>query len=141
MLNLLLKQLKIIARNKRIYGYKSMSKYELWSIINTSKPIKNNRKEDRENLLKSKREKIRIIFQDPRIKEDSKIGEIERIFPEPGRKVGRKNLFKPKKYYDNNSGIINYKGFRNIRTLYESVEDYYKSTKISNTFSSNWIWK
>ena len=45
MLNLLKSELRLIAKKKRsISGYKSMSKNELISAINTSGPAKNNRK-------------------------------------------------------------------------------------------------
>ena len=54
MLNLLLKELKLIAKNRRINGYKIMSKDKLLSMINTSKPTKNNRKADIKNLFKPK---------------------------------------------------------------------------------------
>ena len=40
MLNLSLKELKLIAKNRRINGHKSVSKDKLLSMINTSKPIK-----------------------------------------------------------------------------------------------------
>ena len=59
MLNLLLKELKLITRNRSIHGYKSIPKDQLLSIINTSGPIKNYRKGDRKNPFKSKREKIK----------------------------------------------------------------------------------
>ena len=47
MLNLSLKKLKLIAKNRTINGYKRISKEylnELLSIINISKPRKNNKK-------------------------------------------------------------------------------------------------
>ena len=53
MLNLLKSELRLIAKNRSISGYKSMSKNELINVINTSKPTKNNKK----NIFKSKRKK------------------------------------------------------------------------------------
>ena len=43
MLNLLLKELKLIAKTRGIKGYKSMSKNKLLSILNAPKPIKKNK--------------------------------------------------------------------------------------------------
>ena len=65
--------------------------------------------------------------------------EIKRILYEPTRKVDRKNLFKPKNYYDNNSDSINYKELKNVRALFEPGEDYYKPIRTANAFSSNYI--
>ena len=44
MLNLSLKELKLIAKNRTINGYKRISKDELLSITNISKPRKNKKK-------------------------------------------------------------------------------------------------
>ena len=43
MLNLSLKELKLIAKNRDIEGYKSISKNKLLSIINTPEPIIENK--------------------------------------------------------------------------------------------------
>ena len=40
MLNLSLKELKVIAKNRGIKGYKNMSKDKLLSMLNTPKPVK-----------------------------------------------------------------------------------------------------
>ena len=71
----MLRELKLIAKNRGIKGYKSISKDELLSIFNTSKPIKNDRKGDKKNTFKSKREEIKISIY----------------------KTTRKNLFKSKR--------------------------------------------
>ena len=43
MLNLLLKDLKLIAKTRGIKGYKSMSKDKLLSMLNIPKPVKENK--------------------------------------------------------------------------------------------------
>ena len=40
-------------------------------------------------------------------------------------------------YYDNNSDSINYKGLRDIKTLFEPESDYYKPIRTGNVFSGN----
>ena len=52
MLNLSLKELKLVAKNRNINGYKSMPKYKLLRIIN-------NNKRHRKNLFKSKKEETK----------------------------------------------------------------------------------
>ena len=49
-----------------------------------------------------------------------------------------KNLFKQKKYYDDN---IKYKGIRDVRNLFDlSIdEDYYKPIKTNDSFNNNYI--
>ena len=56
MLNLSLKELRLIAKNRNINGYKSMPKDKLLIIINTNNN-NNNNKTDRKSLFKSKKEK------------------------------------------------------------------------------------
>ena len=58
MLNLSLKELKLLARNRKINGYESMSKDKLYRIID-------NKKGDRKTLLKSKKEKAKKVFIGP----------------------------------------------------------------------------
>ena len=43
MLNLSLKELKVIAKNRGIKGYKNISKDKLLSIVNAPEPIKENK--------------------------------------------------------------------------------------------------
>ena len=50
MLNLSLKELKLIAKNRGIKGYKIMSKDKLLSMRNTPEPIKENKDIRKENF-------------------------------------------------------------------------------------------
>ena len=61
MLNLLKSELRLIAKKGSIGDYKSMSKNELINAINISKPTKNNKK----NILKSKRKEIKKSLMKP----------------------------------------------------------------------------
>ena len=106
MLHLLKSELRLIAK-KSISGYKSMSKNELINAINTSEPIKNNRKNifkskrkeikkslmktSKKKILKSKMNEIKEILYDLILDRDEKIEEIKKILYDP-----KKNLFKPK---------------------------------------------
>ena len=58
MLNLSLKELRLIAKNRNINGYESMPKDKLLAITNNN----NNNKGDRKSLLKSKKEETKKIF-------------------------------------------------------------------------------
>ena len=124
MLHLLKSELRLIAK-KSISGYKSMSKNELINAINTSEPLKNNRKNifkskrkeikkilmkpSKKKILKSKMNEIKEILYDLILDRDEKIEEIKKILYDP-----KKNLFKPK-------------------------EDNYQPIRIGNAFSSNYI--
>ena len=55
MLNLSLKESRLIAKNRNIKGCKSMSKDELLNIIH-------NKQRNRKNLFKPKREEIKKVF-------------------------------------------------------------------------------
>ena len=57
MLNLSLKELRLIAKNRNINSYKNMPKDKLLRIINT-----NNNKRDRKSLFKSKMKKPKKLF-------------------------------------------------------------------------------
>ena len=57
MLNLSLKELRLIAKNRNINGYKSMHKDKLFRIISE------NNKKDRKSLFKSKKEETKEIIQ------------------------------------------------------------------------------
>ena len=73
MLNLSKSELRLIAKKGSVSGYKNMSKDELISAINISKPaknIKNNifklkREEIKKNNFKSKREEIKKSLMKP----------------------------------------------------------------------------
>ena len=67
----------LIAKKRSISDYKSMSKNELISAINTSEPAKNNRK----NVFKSKRKEIKKSLMKPSKKKilKSKMKEIKKI--------------------------------------------------------------
>ena len=96
-----------------------MSKNELISAINTSKPAKNNKKNifkskslmkpSKKKVLRSIIKEIKEIFHDPIIDLDEKIEEIKKILYDP-----RNNLFKQE-------------------------EDHYKPVRVGNAFSSNYI--
>ena len=107
MINLSLKELKIITKYRSIKGYESKSKVKLWDILNGPKPIKENK----------------TISN---IRKDNDIDDTEY--------KGLRDT-RPKNYYENDDNI-EYKGLRNIRFLFElEEEDYYKPVKISNAFS------
>ena len=53
------RRMKSNCKKGKISEYKSMSKDELISAINISKPIKNNKKRDKKDIFKSKREEIK----------------------------------------------------------------------------------
>ena len=91
--NLSLKELRLIAKNRNIKGYKIMLEDKLLGITNNNNNNNNkdNNKGDRKSLFKSEKEEIRKIIYDP-----------------------KNNLFKPE-------------------------EDHYKSIRIGNAFSSNYI--
>ena len=148
MLNLSLKELELVKRNRSINGDKTMSIYDLLSIVNTSEPIKHYRKGDRKNLFTLKREEIKRSLYKPMRKNlfKSKRKEIGRIFfmsqEEKERKRAKKKnswniFFKLKKYYDDNSDSIKYKWLRDIKTLFEPEENYSKSIRTGNGFSNN----
>ena len=82
MLNSSLKESKLIAKNKGIKGYKSMSKDKLLSILNMPEPIKENKTSkdiNKENfnideILKD----IKPLFESKPIKENKTINDIKR---------------------------------------------------------------
>ena len=146
MLNLSLKELKVIGKMRGIKSYKIMSEDELLGPLNLSKInfskviIENIRKEFNESkhkFSKSKRSEIRKNLYEIENEENlfaSKIKEIRRSLLEL-----EENLFKPKKYYDYDD--IEYKGIRNIKDLFDlSIdEDYYKPIITKDAFNGNYI--
>ena len=120
MLNLSLKELKVIAKMRGIQGYKGMSEDELLSAPNLSEA----------NFSKARIEKIRKKINKSRHKfSKSKINEIRRnlyeiendkyLFASKINEIRRnlleleKNLSKTKTYYDYDD--IEYRGIRNVR--------------------------
>ena len=63
MLNLSLKQLRLIAKNRNINDYKSMLKDKLLRVINNNN--NNNNKRDRKSLFKSKKEETKKSIYKP----------------------------------------------------------------------------
>ena len=57
MLNLSLKEMKLIAKNRNVKGYKRMSKNKLISSLKASKPIKRNK------TIKDIRKKITLLIK------------------------------------------------------------------------------
>ena len=117
--------LRLVAKKRRISGYKSMSNNKLINAINTLKPTKNNRKNifkskrkeikkslmkpSKKKILKSKRKEIKEILYERILDRDEKIEETQKKIYDP-----KNNLFKPK-------------------------EDNYKPVRIGNAFISNYI--
>ena len=138
MLNLSLKELKVIARMRGIKGYKGMSEDELLSALNLSEV--NFSKEFNESKHKFSKSKIKEVRRNLYEIENhknllaSKINEIRRNLPEL-----EENLSKTKKYYDYDD--IEYRGIRNVRDLFDlSIdEDYYKPIKAKSAFDGNYI--
>ena len=124
MLNLSLKELKVIAKMRGIKGYKGMSEDKLLSALHLSET----------NFSKARIEKIRKEFNESRHTfSKSKINEIRRslyerengknLFASKIKEIRRnlleleENLFKPKKYHDYDD--IEYRGIRNIKDLFD----------------------
>ena len=135
MLNLSLKDLKVIANMRGIKGYKGISEDELLSALNLSE----------RNFSKARIEKIKKEFNESRhILSKSKLNEIRRnlyeieneknLFASKINEIGKnlfeleENLSKTKKYYDYDD--IEYRGIRNVRDLsdFSIDEDYCKPT-------------
>ena len=146
MINLSLKELKVIAKMRAIKGYKGMSEDELLSALNLSET----------NFSKARIEKIKKEFHESRYKFfKSKINEIRRNLYEIGNEKNlfasiineirrnllelEENLFKPKKYYDYDD--IEYREIRNVKDLLDlSIdEDYYKPIITKGAFNNNYI--
>ena len=146
MLNLSLKDLKVITNMRGIKGYKGMSEDELLSALNLSE----------RNFSKARIEKIRKEFNESRrILSKSKLNEIRRnlyeieneknLFASKINEIRRnlfeleENLSKTKKYYDYHD--IEYRGIRNVRDLsdFSIDEDYYKPIITESPFNNNYI--
>ena len=142
MLNLSLRELKLIAENRDIKGYERMSEDELLSAL----------KESERNFDKTKIEEIKKKFNDSKHKfSKSKINKIRREFykienkkdlPTPRINEIRENLLelekylsKSKKHYDYDD--YEYKGMRSIRNL--SIDNDYKPVIIDGAFNNNCV--
>ena len=90
MLNLSLKELRLIAKNRNTNVYKSIPKDKLLRIIN-------NNKRDRKSLFKSKIEEVRKILHDSKIDGNRQIEEINKIPYDPRNKLFKleKDHYKP----------------------------------------------
>ena len=90
MLNLSKSELRLIAKKGSVSGYKNMSKDELISAINISKPAKN----IKNNIFKLKREEIKKSLMKPSKKKifKSKIKKIKGSLMKPSKK----KIFKSK---------------------------------------------
>ena len=117
MLNLILNELKQIAKMTRIKDYNNMSKERSSSVLDELESVKSL------NIVKVKN--IKEVFDElgdrflkPKIKEirknlsKSKIKEIEKNLLEL-----EENLSEPKKYYDYDDA--KYKGIRDVRNLFK----------------------
>ena len=122
MLNLSLKELKVIAKIRGIKGYKGMSEGELLSALNLSKTnfskrrIEKIRKEFNKSRHKLSKSKVNYIRRNLNEIENEKnlftpkINDIRRNLLELGE-----NLSKSKKYYDYDDN--EYRGIRNGKDL------------------------
>ena len=156
MINLMLNEIKQIAKMRRIKNYKNMSKERLLSALNKSESAMSGNNFDNARIKKIREDlnKLRDRFLKPKIKEiirnvyeienkknlsKSKIKEIEQNLIEL-----EESLFKLSKYY--NSDDIEYKGIRDVENLFNGVafnqstdEDYYKPIKTNSAFNGNYI--
>ena len=142
MINLSLNELKLIAKSRGIKDYKKKSKDELTKILSKTEPktniekIKKKINESRNRFSKSKIKQIRRNLYEIGNKNNLSTPEIKEI--ETNLLELEKNLFKPKKYYDDD---IKYKAIRDVRNLFvlSIDEDYYKQIKTSDAFNGNYI--
>ena len=94
MLSLLQSELRLIAKKRSVSGYKNMSKDELISAINISKPAKNNKN----NIFKPKREEIKKknTFKSKREEiKKSLVKPLKKSIFKSKRKEIKKSLVKP----------------------------------------------
>ena len=161
MLNLSLKELKLIKENRGIKDFKSMSEDRLLSAFKASESLKESEKkiDDKKpkiNFSKPRIEKIRKEINESRYKFSKlKINEIRRniyeleneknFFAPKIKEIERnlleleENLFKSKKCYDYDD--TEYKGIKNVKDLFDLPfdEDYYKPVTANGTFNDNYI--
>ena len=146
MLNLSLKELKVIAKIRGIKGYKGMSEDELLSALNLSETnfskarIENITKKFNESKHKSSKSRINEIRKNLYEIENeknlfaSKIKEIRKNLLEL-----KESLSKTKRYYDYDD--IEYRGMSNVKDLFDlSIdEDYYKPVIAKSPFNNGYI--
>ena len=161
MLNLSLKELKLIAENRGIKCYKSISEDRLLSALKASESLKESEKnfhstKPKINFSKSRIEEIRKKFNESRHKFlRSKIKKIRRNLYEKENEKNlsaskiketeknllklEKNISKSKKYYDYDD--IEYKGIRDVKDLFDlSIDDdYYKPIITKSSFNNSYI--
>ena len=161
MLNLPLKEMKLIAENRGIKCYKSMSEDRLLSALKALASLKKSEKnfDDTKPKIKFPKPRIKKIkrefnesrhnFSKLKINEiRSNLYEIENeknLFAPKIKEIERHllelegNLFKPKKYYDYND--TGYKGIKNVKDLFDlpTDEDYYKPIIINGAFNNSYI--
>ena len=90
MLNLSLKKLRLIAKNRNINGYKSMSKDKLLRIINDS----NNKNRDRKSLFKSQKEETKKSLYKPTSNSLFKLKRKKKIKKSLNRLAKKTKIFK-----------------------------------------------
>ena len=161
MLNLSLKELKLIAENRGIKGYKSMSEDRLLSALKASQSLKESEKnfddtKPKINFSKPRIEKIRKEFNESRHKFSKlKANEIRRnlyeidneknLFVLKIKEIKRnlleleENPFKPRKYYDYDETEC--KGIKNVKGLFHLPidGDYYKPLITNGAFNNRYI--
>ena len=154
MLNLLQDELKLLAKQRGIKGYKIMSKDDLTKILREPKrkaktktktsiteerikDIKEYFNKTRDRFLKQKIKKNRRNFYEIENEKNfskSKIKEIEQNLIEL-----EESIFKLNKHYHYDD--VEYKGMRDIENLFSEFdeEDYHKPIKTKDAFNNNYI--
>ena len=142
MINLSLEKLKVIAKLGKAKDYQYKCKDELIKIISKPEPkiniekIRKRCNESRDRFFKSKIKEVRRNLYE--------IENINNLFTLEIKEIEKnllkleKNLFKPKKYYDDD---IKYRGIRDVKNLFDlSIdEDYYKPIKTNDSFNITYI--
>ena len=158
MLELLLNELKLIAKSRGIKGSKSMSKERLLSVLSEPKLAESEENFDNERFKKIKKDfnELRNRFSKPQIKEirrslydiknqknlsKSKIKRIEKNLLELEKTPSRF-----KKYENRDYDGPKYRGIRDVGNLFNEIafsqsidEDYYKPIKTKSVFNGNHI--
>ena len=137
-LNLSFKELKLLAKNRGIKGYKSMSEDDLLSTLKASELLKERIKEIRKKLKElklkfSKSEKNEIRKNIYEIENGRNLFASKKI--EECLLKLEENLSKSKKYYDYDD--YEYKGIKSMRNL--PIDKDYKPITIDGTFNNNYV--